>query len=648
MRTSVPLFPRSVSPVDTRPLSPTPSDVTAPDSEPEIDPESRVAKRRRIEQIAQQYLSGQQIFILTAGLKGPFDKNWTNPWGERSKRVDRQVVDETPGCAAISERKRRKIDSEREEAKAITHVELAYSGTTRVNNEKAQLGGGWGKVGSYEQSPLEGGPAFKERNKKTEQPTEPLKEILKVNSEATPSTKKRLKRATIPEGQRNPGPNYKGAAAPIIERQKPPDPATTVVAALLPQASNHSGATAATSVTTKPPGPPIHTSFTPINRSNKPAVSIQVSGAGVVAKAGVVDDNGTKTKKRPRHVDFAAISSPSKSKYTDRLDTTSKLKTKRKASQGQAKKSNDERTTGQQPTNQGGCELAPTVAQTRDLIPNAQSGYKRRESLENNISTQAEILNAQRLFRAEIPSPERKSLHSLCLAPAEVSFGTKASDATTPSNNRDIPAFRSLGTPNQGCNADRSNKSDSSNTDVISTQELIDAVSPFSFSTVRKRPRKGIFTKRAPSTQTPSKRLSFSLDGEDGAFGKMGLDMETSLEMEEPTILPQGDEERATTALREKVISTDASPSSQTALGALLPSLAGSSNIPAKGARKPDCDPNDGDSEEETRNCIDDISNYLEGWDLELELKRVATTKSAGIPAAANKKGILSGGLCQW
>ncbi|KAI9866868.1 MAG: hypothetical protein M1813_000810 [Trichoglossum hirsutum] len=634
MRTSAPLFPRPVSPVDTRPLSPTPSDVTAPDSESEVNPENRAAKRRRIEQIAQQYLSGQPIFILSAGLRGPFDKNWSNPWGKRGKRADRHVVNETPGCAAASERKRRKKDTEQEKAETTTPDESADNGTAKVSNEKALPGGDWGKVGSNEQPPPEGGPAFGVGNKKAEQPTEPLKGILK-QTKATPSTEKWLKQTTMSHEPRNPGPNYKGTSTLTLEGQMPPDPATAVVAALLPQASNRLEATAATSVSTpiKAPAASMHTGFTPINNSNKPMFYPLASGTGLVAEADKADSNEVKAKKRPRYIDFTAMSSPGKPKYTNRPNITSKSKAKRKASRSPAKDSNDERTTGVPPTGQDRCELVPTVTQTGNPTPDAQSTHKRRESLENNISTQAEILNAQRLFQAEITPLGGKPPQPLLPVPVQASPGTKTGDATNPTSTHDVPAFRSLSTPHQGRNPDRNNKGDSPDTDVISTQELIDAVSPFTFSTVKKRPNNGIFTKRTPPTQTPSRHTSFALASEGGTFGRMGLDMETSPEIEDPTIpLQEGDGKRVTTAPREKVTP--------------LPPSATSSNIPAKSSRKSDSNPSNGDSEEEMDNCIDDISSYLEGWDLELELKRVAATKSAGIPTTSNKKGILSGGLC--
>jgi hypothetical protein len=46
----------------------------------------RAAKRRRIEHIATQYLRGRAPLILSAGLKGPFNKNWKNPWAEKLRK----------------------------------------------------------------------------------------------------------------------------------------------------------------------------------------------------------------------------------------------------------------------------------------------------------------------------------------------------------------------------------------------------------------------------------------------------------------------------------------------------------------------------------------------------------------------------------
>lgn len=73
---------RQPSPLSFEPLSPSPSDLVASDSEREIDSDSRKAKRRRVEDLGRQYLAGRQLFIQSASLRGPFDDGWCNPWNK--------------------------------------------------------------------------------------------------------------------------------------------------------------------------------------------------------------------------------------------------------------------------------------------------------------------------------------------------------------------------------------------------------------------------------------------------------------------------------------------------------------------------------------------------------------------------------------
>ena len=44
--------------------------------------EERARKRRRIIQAGLEYLDGKEPFILTASLRGPFDRGWNNPWAK--------------------------------------------------------------------------------------------------------------------------------------------------------------------------------------------------------------------------------------------------------------------------------------------------------------------------------------------------------------------------------------------------------------------------------------------------------------------------------------------------------------------------------------------------------------------------------------
>ncbi|PGG98748.1 hypothetical protein AJ79_08768 [Helicocarpus griseus UAMH5409] len=107
-------FRRYTPPLHFEPLSPRPSDILPdfPDTEDKLDEAARVAKRRRIEKLGQDYLEGKQLFILSAGLKGPFNDGWVNPWKTNPKpgnpacqrgNVNGRFGDTRPELVAIPE-----------------------------------------------------------------------------------------------------------------------------------------------------------------------------------------------------------------------------------------------------------------------------------------------------------------------------------------------------------------------------------------------------------------------------------------------------------------------------------------------------------------------------------------------------------------
>lgn len=73
-----------------------PEDVVYSGSEEDASTgEERARKRRRIIQAGLDYLEGKEPFILTASLRGPFDRGWVNPWarvrpGSRSRETRRR------------------------------------------------------------------------------------------------------------------------------------------------------------------------------------------------------------------------------------------------------------------------------------------------------------------------------------------------------------------------------------------------------------------------------------------------------------------------------------------------------------------------------------------------------------------------------
>lgn len=89
---------------------PSPSELDSDDlfaSDEELDDAARAAKRQRVEKLAESYLQGKPLLILSASLRGPFNDGWTNPWKKnrtrgtgapvraRQKNVPEPVVQET-------------------------------------------------------------------------------------------------------------------------------------------------------------------------------------------------------------------------------------------------------------------------------------------------------------------------------------------------------------------------------------------------------------------------------------------------------------------------------------------------------------------------------------------------------------------------
>ncbi|KAM0802953.1 hypothetical protein BDR22DRAFT_841008 [Usnea florida] len=77
---------RPTSPLVYEPLYTPPEDVLYPGSEEEATADEREKKRLRVETQGQQYLKGRPLFIQSAGLRGPFGKDWVNPWASKKRK----------------------------------------------------------------------------------------------------------------------------------------------------------------------------------------------------------------------------------------------------------------------------------------------------------------------------------------------------------------------------------------------------------------------------------------------------------------------------------------------------------------------------------------------------------------------------------
>lgn len=100
-RQKAPPYPRPVSPLNYEEIPTCPDTIFYDQKTDETEQEGaqRAAKRRRrMRANAEAYLKGDEIYIMTASLKGPFDKGWKNPWKRRPAEVDVPV--EVPETSA--------------------------------------------------------------------------------------------------------------------------------------------------------------------------------------------------------------------------------------------------------------------------------------------------------------------------------------------------------------------------------------------------------------------------------------------------------------------------------------------------------------------------------------------------------------------
>ena len=94
MPAQAPFIPRAVSPVHFEPLRPDADEDLCPGSDVDESPDERERKRRRVEKAAQEYLRGKSLYIASARLKGPFPPWWHNPYATKKGKT-RAVIHET-------------------------------------------------------------------------------------------------------------------------------------------------------------------------------------------------------------------------------------------------------------------------------------------------------------------------------------------------------------------------------------------------------------------------------------------------------------------------------------------------------------------------------------------------------------------------
>ncbi|BDD62235.1 hypothetical protein MPDQ_002860 [Monascus purpureus] len=538
-------YPRPVSPLSLEVLSPSASDPDvdgAIGSDDELDASARAAKRRRIEKLAEAYLQGSQLFILSASLKGPFGKGWKNPWKkDRKWNAHLSYCRDTPQgsinnseIAVVQEtephERRDDAASQRNLHRPRPHaVELEFDPTSSYQcgkslanqNSKYESSGDDARrrtstttlqrkskrslshmIGAQDYTPIhrEEHSWLKKARTRTgirnlDPPTSPSRAVatrqldVKDRREREVSLAKRsplisrTHRSESIRADEAPLPTRSSSAQQRVSHSdsfvKSPS-AINAGSSLHVTSSSHlptfeyrrlRNAIAADNRRSKSPG----VSDLDVDNINT-AVAVEAlkrrDPPVVVAEEPSVCNVGT---------DLAASEEQRQRSITDRdVSKGSKLKDSRSVSFLGANKPPSNTTSERFPSGQGvpgNPNLADFVTSLHSTaLPGGNSDYDGDTSPEAQFSTQAAVLLAQRSFQNAIDSPELNSL----------SASKRNLPVNSPSSSTSHPQAI---TPFSQINARRSQPTAGDALQMMSTQCMIDAVTPFTFSTEKKQYR---------------------------------------------------------------------------------------------------------------------------------------------------------------
>ncbi len=284
------------------------------------------------------------------------------------------------------------------------------------------------------------------------------------------------------------------------------------------------------------------------------------------------------------------------------------------------------------PNQSGNLPQAPSAPSTDLMETDKQSLHFGTENDDSNVhlSTQAAIAKAQLSFRADIASPIKQS--SLPSSPARDAIGSfQDSVSHVVPTGHGITPFRTFHTPSPDTSTNKI-PAPSSADEPMSTQEMIDAVTPFAFSTIKK-PR----TKKRISFGPSPIGLKHDSDSDDvnEEFGKSGLDMETSPE-------PLDQANKGT----HSALEVGRGPSNGVSAAHSL-SLPSSFSIAPNGTLK-EVFQQDGQvngAMMDLNAVVDDVGSFLQSWDLEAELKKNTGPSTVGStkPSSRSSTGMRSG-----
>ncbi|KAI9930503.1 hypothetical protein ASPWEDRAFT_39392 [Aspergillus wentii DTO 134E9] len=561
-------------------------------SDDEQDEPARTAQRQRIEKLAEAYLQGTPLFILSASLKGPFEKNWVNPWKKNRKRTTNaeRHQEAEPEDLVIQEtdpRKRKHVYDLQEEpqesrSSSIVRPQPASTHSHRGEAKKQKHQKPRKENHSRESASTHGTP---KRALPWSDSTSRLEDVTTSKDKDTSWLKKDRKQIGFHDFDPPTSPTTQFSArysdtksrsvrsSPLKQQSAAPSPvqnwnygepdskkdthsqvhtnppasrsddhAPKPIGSLpsRPQRSSHSERTDNPSEALNPETSlcvvssssqlpkfeyrrrkyPLHdkehsrspSTKSPAKRPEKPRLSPSKPTEDVTRP----DPQGQTAIKPPPSAETKEPAQAETDQYTRCTFTSTRdsnaIDNKSGSNLGKAQLASH--TTGgntsdrfpsaqQVPQFPGIVDNITSLHST--VVPQGDSEYDGDTSPDMYFSTQAAVLRAQKSFQDDLESPERDH-------PATSARKRRASRSPSGSaNSKNITPFHRLNTLSEFANRDQSKPAGAEGPPMMSTQCIIESVTPFTFSTEKKPKARIDSSSRTKSSSKKRKKTSFQM-----------------------------------------------------------------------------------------------------------------------------------------
>ena len=122
---------RPTSPLNFEPLEAAPGEILYYGSDNDLDSDEREKRKVRVEDLGKQYLEGRPLYVLSAGLRGPFGNGWINPWARTGKKNGA----DTTRMAIIDDKTEPQVISPSAKRKSLLDKSLSPSRYKATNDE---------------------------------------------------------------------------------------------------------------------------------------------------------------------------------------------------------------------------------------------------------------------------------------------------------------------------------------------------------------------------------------------------------------------------------------------------------------------------------------------------------------------------------